>query len=44
MEVNLKWKNKDKSYLRAIEIFLDKASNIQNENLEIGQKIIIPNI
>lgn len=34
MEVNLEWKEKNKVYLNAIEIFLDKASNIENENLK----------
>lgn len=34
MEVNLDWKEKNKIYLNAMEAFLDKVSNIQNENLK----------
>lgn len=34
MEVNLEWKEKNKVYLNAMEMFLDKASNIENESLK----------
>ena len=33
MEVKLKWKDQDKEYLKALEIFLDKVSNIQDNLL-----------
>lgn len=33
MEVNIEWKDKNKEYLGAIEKFLDKVSNVENDNL-----------
>lgn len=35
MEVKLKWKNQNKEYLKAMETFLDRASNIKDENLRV---------
>jgi len=35
MEENIKWKEENKEYLNAIQVFLDKAENISNEKLKI---------
>ena len=40
MEVNMEWKDKNKKYLNAVQLFLDKADNIKEEDLRmeiIGQ-------
>lgn len=40
--MEVKWKEKNKKYLNAIQIFLDKADNIKDEKLKqevIGQML-----
>ncbi len=42
MEVNKEWKEKNQEYLKELQIFLDKAQNIENEELKleiIGQML-----
>ena len=42
MEVNTEWKEKNEEYIDAVQIFLDKAQNIKNEQLRleiIGQML-----
>ena len=34
MEIDREWKKKSKSYLRELQKFLDKADNIENEELK----------
>ena len=34
MYTNRNWKNKNESYLKELQSFLDKAENIKNENLK----------
>lgn len=34
MEIDKEWKKKSKTYLRELQKFLDKADNIQNEDLK----------
>ncbi len=35
MEIDMKWKEKNKSYLNAMQVFLDKAENIKDETLKM---------
>ena len=42
MEVNINWKEKNQEYLNEIQLFLDKAQNIENAKLReeiIGQML-----
>ena len=42
MEVNMDWKEKNEEYLNEVQIFLDKAQNIEDEQLRleiIGQML-----
>ncbi len=39
MEADRKWKNENKEYLNALQMFLDKAENIKQE--ELKHEIII---
>ena len=39
MEIDKKWKTESEAYLNAIQKFLDKAENIENE--ELREEIII---
>ena len=34
MNINRSWKNMNKSYLKELQSFLDKAENIENETLK----------
>ena len=39
MEIDSKWKNENQDYVNALQKFLDKAENIENE--ELRREIII---
>ena len=47
MEVNIDWKEKNKKYINAVQLFLDKAENIKEEELKteiVGQMLRCDNI
>jgi len=35
VRINMEWKDKNKKYLNALQTFLDKAENIENEELRL---------
>ncbi|MCI9365190.1 MAG: hypothetical protein HFJ54_00725 [Clostridia bacterium] len=47
MEVNVEWKEKNKRYIKELQIFLDKSESIKDEELKlqiIGQMLRVDKV